>query len=982
MNGGVPNQMLGKFDNSGLVYGNIPGGSIVNNKWYLIEAHFKTSSPESFQIWMDNTQIINASPPGDNTADYLLFGMINIGNSAPFNLSQWVDGFAVSTSRVYPASKIEIANSSTYASATKVYQEPVFLSDGSVQTKVNLTGLGSGPYYLFVTNNRNETSSAYSLSVSGDTTLPVVTSFNAPTTSSSLTISGITMTATDNVAVTGYLINESATKPAASAVNGVSVPTSYTTGSNGTKTLYAWARDAAGNVSNSMSDTVTVNVADTTPPTVTINTPTASQVITCTDTSSPYTQAVTISATTNENANCRYADASDDTWASSTVMAGGGGTSHTYTVTQACNVAPYFAGVICQDTSALTNESAMAQRTYSIGAPASDTTPPDSVTITAPSGTQPITISGASVTYTATAHDAVGIAGIRFYRNGTLLATDTTSPYSITMDTTGIADGNYALNVEAYDAAGNSTYSSNTIVYVNNTPPPPSVLFSEAFDNSSLSARGWYDETTGTGGSKISTTTMHDGAGAYQCEFRQGFANCTSGDPRRHLFTDTDSVYVYFWQYLSNTWVGSQKTYHPHMIMIMTNLNGAWDGLAITGMTAYIEMNGNKPRLVFQDGSNINTTGFPGSINNTRNGGLCGSSENRAFAGCNGICNNDTWDLFSCYDYTGTGIYTNGLPITSSIQLSLGAWHLIEVELKMNTISGSVGQNNGTAKMWIDGVQTINYTDLIYRTNQHPTMKWNQLVIAPYMLGDGVNSPVTQSFYIDTLTVGTARQAGDTISPTVSLTAPTTGTKSGNVLFTATASDDVGVVSVAFKVNGNTVNTQTTSGSSVSANYTWDSWTVANGGYQITAQACDAIGHCTTSSSVSITVSNTPPDTTAPKPVWTGSYGIIPCTNPIGYTATGLIAVTTNEPATCRASSGTYTWDDMWEMEVTGGTSHSHPSLIYSCSNSYSYYVKCKDSSNNITSDADMAFGQFTVAPPAGVVPTREGGKWIGGKLK
>jgi hypothetical protein len=73
------------------------------------------------------------------------------------------------------------------------------------------------------------------------------------------------LSATDNVGVTGYLVNESSTKPSAGAAGwSASAPSSYFFSSAGTKTLYAWAKDAANNVSNSRSATVTVTI--TTPP--------------------------------------------------------------------------------------------------------------------------------------------------------------------------------------------------------------------------------------------------------------------------------------------------------------------------------------------------------------------------------------------------------------------------------------------------------------------------------------------------------------------------------------------------------------------------------------------------------------------------------------------------------------------------------------------------------------------------------------------
>jgi hypothetical protein len=75
------------------------------------------------------------------------------------------------------------------------------------------------------------------------------------------------------VGVTGYLLTESSTKPAASAAGWTaSSPSSYAFGSAGAKTLYAWAKDAAGNVSNSKSASTTITVppaTDTIPPTIT-----------------------------------------------------------------------------------------------------------------------------------------------------------------------------------------------------------------------------------------------------------------------------------------------------------------------------------------------------------------------------------------------------------------------------------------------------------------------------------------------------------------------------------------------------------------------------------------------------------------------------------------------------------------------------------------------------------------------------------------
>jgi hypothetical protein len=111
----------------------------------------------------------------------------------------------------------------------------------------------------------------------------------------------------------------------------------------------------------------------------------------------------------------------------------------------------------------------------------------------------------------------------------------------------------------------------------------------------------------------------------------------------------------------------------------------------------------------------------------------------------------------------------------------------------MNSIVGGIGQTDGIMQEWMDGTQAINYFNMIYRTGQHPTMKWAQFAISPFY-GNGM--PIAQSFYIDELTVGTASpySSGDTTPPTVtSFTLPSTSYSLIIPINTFTATDDVGV---------------------------------------------------------------------------------------------------------------------------------------------------------------------------------------------
>lgn len=92
-----------------------------------------------------------------------------------------------------------------------------------------------------------------------DTSAPTVTSFTIPTIASTLQVTIILLEATDNVGVTGFMVTESSTAPKASDSGwSATAPASYTFATEGNKTLYAWAKDAAGNVSPSLSASVSV----------------------------------------------------------------------------------------------------------------------------------------------------------------------------------------------------------------------------------------------------------------------------------------------------------------------------------------------------------------------------------------------------------------------------------------------------------------------------------------------------------------------------------------------------------------------------------------------------------------------------------------------------------------------------------------------------------------------------------------------------
>ncbi|MFG6459527.1 MHFG family PEP-CTERM protein [Roseateles sp. BYS96W] len=106
------------------------------------------------------------------------------------------------------------------------------------------------------------------------------------------------------------------------------------------------------------------------------------------------------------------------------------------------------AAVQAAASSALTDTQAPSA---SIGAPASGST-----------------VSGL-LSVNVTASDNVGVTRVELKLNGVVIASDTSSPYSFSVDTTQLANGSASLVAVAYDAAGNAGSSSAVSVTVSNT---------------------------------------------------------------------------------------------------------------------------------------------------------------------------------------------------------------------------------------------------------------------------------------------------------------------------------------------------------------------------------------------------------------------------------------------------------------------------------------------------------------------------------
>jgi hypothetical protein len=189
--------------------------------------------------------------------------------------------------------------------------------------------------------------------------------------------------------------------------------------------------------------------------------------------------------------------------------------------------------------------------------------------------------------------------------------------------------------------------------------------------------------------------------------------------------------------------------------------------------------------------------------------------------------------------------------------------------------------------------------------------------------------------YVDDVVVSTA--AGDTTPPSTSITTPANGqTVSGTISVTATASDNVGVTKIEIYVDGALVASNT---NATSLTYSWNTTAVANGSHTLQSKAYDAAGNIGSSATITVTVSNSAPDTTPPTTSITAPANGATVSGTINVTATASdnVGVTKMEiyidgalkTSNTSATSLTYSWN----TTTASNGAHTITSKAYDAAN-------------------------------------------------
>ncbi len=156
------------------------------------------------------------------------------------------------------------------------------------------------------------------------------------------------------------------------------------------------------------------------------------------------------------------------------------------------NVAPYSASI---NSATLTNGShSLVARAYDAAGNVGVSTPLTfSVSNTGGGDTTPPTVtaseSGTSgtITLSANASDNVGVSKVDFFVDNVLKGSDTTAPYSMTLNSTTLTNASHALTARAYDAAGNNTLSAPVNFTVSNVVTTTQRMLNPGFESGAAS---------------------------------------------------------------------------------------------------------------------------------------------------------------------------------------------------------------------------------------------------------------------------------------------------------------------------------------------------------------------------------------------------------------------------------------------------------------------------------------------------------------
>ncbi|HLA71165.1 MAG TPA: Ig-like domain-containing protein [Steroidobacteraceae bacterium] len=509
------------------------------------------------------------------------------------------------------------------------------------------------------------------------------------------------------------------------------------------------------------------------------------------------------------------------------------------------------------------------------GAP--DTAAP-TVSLTAPSNGA--TLSG-TATLSANAADNVGVAGVQFRVDGANVgAEDATSPFSIQWNTSGAGNGSHQITAVARDSVGNTTTSAAvTVTVTSGDVQAPTVSLTAPANGATVSGTTPVSANAADNVGVVGVQFKVDGTNLGAEDTTSPYSvqwNTTTAAPGSHQLTA-----------VARDLAGNSATSAPAVVTVnnadgtapVVSLTSPANGATVSAAaTVSADASDNVGIVGVQfrlDGNSLGAEDLtaPYSISWTTTGTNNGSHQLTATA------------------RDAAGNTTTSAARTVTVSNSSGDSQAPSVSLTAPangaTVSGSLSVTaNASDNVGVVGVQFkvdgVNFGT--EDTSATYSRTWDSLSVSngTHSLTAVARDAAGNTRTSAARTVTVSNSSGDSQAPTVSLTAPANGASvSGSLSVTASATDNVGVVGVQFRVDGVNFGTEDTS---ATYSRTWDSLSVSNGTHSLTAIARDAAGNTTTSAARTVTVSNSSGDSQAPTVSLTAPAS--------GATVSGSISVT------------------------------------------------------------------------------------------
>jgi hypothetical protein len=494
------------------------------------------------------------------------------------------------------------------------------------------------------------------------------------------------------------------------------------------------------------------------------------------------------------------------------------------------------------------------------------------------------TVSG-SVAISADASDNVGVAGVQFRLDGVNLGAEVTSvPYTFSWNSTGVANGTHTLAAIARDAAGNTTTSVAVTVTVSNTAAAPPGLVAAYGYNEGGGVSAFDSSPTGSTATLMGATWAAGWFGSTLSTNQGGYAESSDADVVTPPTTATFSAWVFLTSAPSdvasivNKWDGTPEDEYLFGLTPNRNPYFAWHTTSGStwGTAAYGEVSGTGqvPLNVWTHVAVVRTSStvsfyingflssssspmdpqpFRNGTNTLRVGGQNRGGAAREFPG--------RIDELRVYTRAQTAI-----EIQSDMESPVGGPGDVTPPAVAVTSPPDGATVSGVFTIGADASDNVGVFGVQFKLNgvnmgaEDKTVPFTTTFVTigvpngvhtlTAVARDNAGNTTTSA----PITVTVQNIAADTVPPVVALSAPADGaTVSGAVTVSATASDNVGVVGVQFKLNGANLGVEdATSPFSTS----WITAIVANGQYTLTAVARDAAGNVTVSTARTVTVSN------------------------------------------------------------------------------------------------------------------------------